>query len=121
MQEALLAARLEAAKNLSKVNVEAVASAEALAATYDAKLAAAREDLEAKQKAELQTVDDAKAADIQASWQKAKAGGSIVAHNHLRVTQSYCYLDFCCIRGGTLFGASVSCQKKDRLSCNFSG
>lgn len=64
-EEALARARLEAAKEVSAVKVEAANSSRELAATYDARLASMREEADKRRKAVVLAIEDAKAAEIQ--------------------------------------------------------
>jgi hypothetical protein len=68
-EEALARARLEAAKELSMVKVEMAGTSKDLAATYDSKLGSMREEGDARRKAEVQAIEDAKAAEIQVAAQ----------------------------------------------------
>ena len=73
-EEALARARLEAAKEVSAVKVEAANSSRELAATYDARLASMREEADKRRKAEVLAIEEAKAAEIQVGLFESSRG-----------------------------------------------
>lgn len=64
-EEALARARLEASKELSMVKVEVAGTTRELAGVYDARLGSMREEADKRRKAEVQAIEEAKAAEIQ--------------------------------------------------------